>query len=68
MRLAIADPPYLGRATLWYGGRGRNQMGRPRHPHRAHPRARTQLRGLGDRRFQQNTPPHPVRRRYPGAE
>ena len=20
MRLAIADPPYLGRAALWYGG------------------------------------------------
>lgn len=23
MRLAIADPPYLGRAALWYGGKGR---------------------------------------------
>lgn len=22
MRLAIADPPYLGRAELWYGGKG----------------------------------------------
>lgn len=22
MRLAIADPPYLGRASLWYGGKG----------------------------------------------
>ena len=28
MRLAIADPPYLGRAALWYGGRGRNKQGR----------------------------------------
>ena len=27
MRLAIADPPYLGRAALWYGGRGRNKQG-----------------------------------------
>ena len=25
MRLAIADPPYLGRAALWYGGKGRNK-------------------------------------------
>ena len=23
MRLAIADPPYLGRAATWYGGQGR---------------------------------------------
>lgn len=23
MRLAIADPPYLERAELWYGGKGR---------------------------------------------
>ena len=23
MKLAIADPPYLGRAALWYGGKGR---------------------------------------------
>ena len=28
MRLAIADPPYLGRAALWYGGKGRNEQGR----------------------------------------
>ena len=28
MRLAIADPPYLGRAALWYGGKGRNKQGR----------------------------------------
>ena len=28
MTLAIADPPYLGRAALWYGGRGRNKQGR----------------------------------------
>ena len=27
MRLAIADPPYLGRAALWYGGRGRSRQG-----------------------------------------
>lgn len=27
MRLAIADPPYLGRAALWYGGKGRNKQG-----------------------------------------
>lgn len=27
MRLAIADPPYLGRAELWYGGKGRNKQG-----------------------------------------
>lgn len=27
MRLAIADPPYLGRAALWYGGRGRSKQG-----------------------------------------
>lgn len=26
-RLAIADPPYLGRAALWYGGRGRTKQG-----------------------------------------
>lgn len=25
MRLAIADPPYLGRAALWYGGKGRTK-------------------------------------------
>lgn len=25
MRLAIADPPYLGRAALWYGGKGRSK-------------------------------------------
>ncbi len=28
MRLAIADPPYLGRAALWYGGKGRSKTGR----------------------------------------
>ena len=28
MRLAIADPPYLGRAALWYGGKGRKEQGR----------------------------------------
>ncbi len=27
MRLAIADPPYLGRAALWYGGKGRSKQG-----------------------------------------
>lgn len=27
MRLAIADPPYLGRAELWYGGKGRFKHG-----------------------------------------
>ena len=27
MRLAIADPPYLGRAALWYGGKGRSKHG-----------------------------------------
>ena len=27
MRLAIADPPYLGRAALWYGGKGRSTRG-----------------------------------------
>ena len=27
MRLAIADPPYLGRAALWYGGKGRAKQG-----------------------------------------
>lgn len=27
MRLAIADPPYLGRAQLWYGGKGRGKQG-----------------------------------------
>lgn len=27
MRLAIADPPYLGRAALWYGGKGRTKQG-----------------------------------------
>lgn len=27
MRLAIADPPYLGRAALWYGGEGRSKQG-----------------------------------------
>jgi len=27
MKLAIADPPYLGRAALWYGGKGRNRQG-----------------------------------------
>ena len=27
MRLAIADPPYLGRAALWYGGKGRSHQG-----------------------------------------
>ena len=27
MRLAIADPPYLGRAELWYGGKGRAKQG-----------------------------------------
>lgn len=27
MRLAIADPPYLGRAALWYGGKGRSRQG-----------------------------------------
>lgn len=27
MRLAIADPPYLGRAALWYGGMGRTKQG-----------------------------------------
>lgn len=27
MRLAIADPPYLGRAALWYGGKGRGKQG-----------------------------------------
>ena len=25
MRFAIADPPYLGRAALWYGGKGRSK-------------------------------------------
>lgn len=25
--LAIADPPYLGRAALWYGGKGRSKQG-----------------------------------------
>ena len=29
MRLAVADPPYLGRAALWYGGRGRPRNGSP---------------------------------------
>lgn len=28
MRLAIADPPYLGRAALWYGGKGLSKLGR----------------------------------------
>lgn len=27
MRLAIANPPYLGRAALWHGGRGRSKQG-----------------------------------------
>ena len=27
MKLAIADPPYLGRAALWYGGKGRGKQG-----------------------------------------
>ena len=27
MKLAIADPPYLGRAALWYGGKGRSKQG-----------------------------------------
>ncbi len=27
VRLAIADPPYLGRAGLWYGGKGRSKQG-----------------------------------------
>lgn len=27
MRLAIADPPYLGRAALWYGGLGTTKQG-----------------------------------------
>lgn len=27
MMLAIADPPYLGRAGLWYGGKGRSKQG-----------------------------------------
>ena len=26
-KLAIADPPYLGRAELWYGGKGRSKQG-----------------------------------------
>ncbi len=26
-QLAIADPPYLGRAALWYGGKGRSKQG-----------------------------------------
>ena len=26
-RIAIADPPYLGRAALWYGGKGRSKQG-----------------------------------------
>lgn len=27
MKFAIADPPYLGRAALWYGGKGRSKQG-----------------------------------------
>ena len=27
MKLAVADPPYLGRAALWYGGKGRSKQG-----------------------------------------
>lgn len=29
MKLAIADPPYLGRATTWYGGKGRASSSTP---------------------------------------
>ena len=29
MRLAIADPPYLGRAALWYGGKQHPHYGTP---------------------------------------
>ena len=29
MRLAIADPPYLGRAALWYGGQHHRHRGTP---------------------------------------
>lgn len=29
MKLAIADPPYLGRAATWYGGKGRAGKGTP---------------------------------------
>lgn len=27
MKFIIADPPYLGRAELWYGGKGRSKKG-----------------------------------------
>ena len=32
MKLAIADPPYLGRAALWYGGTGRGESDAEFHP------------------------------------
>lgn len=42
MRLAIADPPYLGRASLWYGG--------GQHPHYGTP-GRAKGRTVADREW-----------------
>lgn len=43
MKLAIADPPYLGRAALWYGGKGATKW--PGH------QPRTRGRGVNSREF-----------------
>lgn len=48
MKLAIADPPYLGRAARWYGD-GSSPHGAPRPDRRAdfHPDAAADRLGVG---------------------